>query len=191
MVPYVKTRQEVEEALNVTKFPGTGNSNNRSVYFPLPCANESGLMGYLANSGDEVVNSIQIETKECLDNLDDILRIPELDIAFVGRNDLGLSLGIFEKYQLAEAFQQKEMVEAMNEIVGLCKKHDKIPGTFMFGTGELETHLEQGFKFIALGNENHHVLNSATQFLNESVKQAKSTGHEWRPLKNNLVEIEE
>jgi hypothetical protein len=38
---------------------------------------------------------IQIETKEAIDNLESILEIPEVDVLYIGPNDLSISLGIF------------------------------------------------------------------------------------------------
>ena len=52
----------------------------------------------------------------------------------------------------------KEMRDAMDKVINLCDKHNKIPGVFLFGTDEVEKHMEIGFNFIALGNDLHHML---------------------------------
>jgi HpcH/HpaI aldolase/citrate lyase family len=51
----------------------------------------------------------QVETKECVLHLDEVLSVPGIDIAFVGPIDLCYSLGLHLKYTLAEMFDSAEL----------------------------------------------------------------------------------
>lgn len=74
LIPYVNSRAEVDKGVNCCLLPEPSkHQGSRSVYFPLRCANEPGLLGYVNESNKNVVIAIQIETKACIDNLDDIL----------------------------------------------------------------------------------------------------------------------
>lgn len=65
---------------------------------------------------------IQIETKEAIENLESILAIPEVDVLYIGPNDLSISLGIGG---------QKEspiLHAAIEKVLEGCIKYGKIPG---------------------------------------------------------------
>ena len=47
----------------------------------------------IANAREETVVAIQIETREAIENLDEILTVEGVDLVFVGPNDLSHSLG--------------------------------------------------------------------------------------------------
>lgn len=88
------------------------HQGSRSIYFPQRSTNEKGLLGYVGNSNKNVITAIQVETQSCIDNIDEIMSIPELDIAFLGKNDLAMSMGLFEKYDFPHMYTSPELKEA-------------------------------------------------------------------------------
>lgn len=52
----------------------------------------------------------------------------------MGRNDLAMSMGLFEKYEFPHMYSSKEMKEAEKHLVEIAKKYNKISGIFLFGT---------------------------------------------------------
>lgn len=59
---------------------------------------------------------MQVETRECLDNLDGVLSVRGITCAFLGPADMALSLGLHEKhaYNMAAALASPEM-SAVND----------------------------------------------------------------------------
>lgn len=188
LIPYVNNRKEVDEAVNCCLFPEPSkHQGNRSIYFPLRCMNEAGLVGHVLGANKQTIVAIQVETKDCIDNIDDILSNPHVDIAFLGRNDLAMSMGLYEKYKFPEMYSSTELNEAIDKLLAACKKHNKIAGLFLFGTDEVEAHIKKGFSFIAVGNDLHHILVSNTNMVNSLRDVTKNTGHNWTGTKSALI----
>src|SRR5207249_1062051 len=49
---------------------------------------------YLARANDNVLVAVIVETSEALERIDEIVRVPGLDVVFLGLFDLSLSLGL-------------------------------------------------------------------------------------------------
>lgn len=188
LIPYVNTRAEVDEGVNCCLYPEPSkHKGNKSVYFPLRCMNEGGLLGYAGAANKNTVIAIQVETHDCIKNIDDILSNPHVDIAFLGRNDLAMSMGLYEKYTFPDMYTCPEMEEAVEKLLAACKKHNKIAGLFLFGTADVESHIKKGFKFIAVGNDLHHILTANTQFVTDLRTITKNTGHNWTGQKSAMI----
>lgn len=188
LIPYVNTRAEVDEGVNCCLFPEPSkHAGNRSIYFPLRCTNDAGLLGYVGPANKETVVAIQVETKACIDNIDEILANPHVDIAFLGRNDLAMSMGLFEKYQFPDMYTSPELNEAVDKLLAACKKHNKIAGLFLFGTDGVEDAIKKGFTFVAVGNDLHHILVANTQMVGKLREITKTTGHNWSGVPSKLV----
>lgn len=188
LIPYVNTRQEVDEAVSCCLFPEPSKHNgSRSIYFPLRCANEKGLLGAVGSANKNGIIAVQVETKSCIDNIDDILANPHIDIAFLGRNDLCMSMGLFEKYEFPHMYTSPELEEAVDKLIAACKKHNKIPGLFLFGTDGVDAAVKKGFKLVSVGNDLHSLL-QANQGMIDKVKDiAKDNGKKYTLLPNNLT----
>lgn len=163
LVPYINTKEEALEAVSCCLYPTKGT---RSVYFPQRCTNEKGLLEYVGNSNKNVVIAIQVETHDCIKNIDEILSIPEVDIAFLGQNDLCMSMGLFETYEFPKMYFSEELNKATTSLIETAKKYQKILGLFLFGTDRVKEFLDKGFTFISIGNDLHHILAQSGSFLN-------------------------
>ena len=93
-VPLINTKELAEEAVKAAKYPPIGN---RGTAVTIRAANYgfSTKKGrdFLDKSNEETLVIAAIETKESVDNLDDILSVPGIDVVFIGPYDLSVSLG--------------------------------------------------------------------------------------------------
>jgi 4-hydroxy-2-oxoheptanedioate aldolase len=92
-VPQVNTAEQARRIVAAAKYPPVGN---RGAAFS-PRAAGYGFFGGAAhaktsNEGLGVI--LMIETREALDNLDEILTVPGIDALFIGPNDLSFSMGL-------------------------------------------------------------------------------------------------
>jgi len=177
LIPYVNTKQEVEEGVSCCLYPMKGT---RSVYFPQPCTNEKGLLGYVPNSNKNVIVAIQVETHDCVKNIDEILSVPGVDIAFLGQNDLCMSMGLYEKYVFPQMYTSPELNEATQKMLDSCKKHHIIAGLFLFGTDRVAEFLKKGFVFISIGNDLHHVLTQVATHVKALETISDQEGKPWK-----------
>src|SRR5436309_8255841 len=101
LVPYINTAEEARQAVSCTKYPTAGT---RSVYFPQRSMNKAGLLGYAGNFNNDGIVALQVETADCIKNIDEIAAVPGVDILFHGQNDLCMYMGLYEKYKIPDMY---------------------------------------------------------------------------------------
>src|ERR1043165_871237 len=69
LVPYINTAEEAREAVSCARYPTAGT---RSVYFPQRSMNRDGLLGYAGAANENVIVALQVETADCIRNIDEI-----------------------------------------------------------------------------------------------------------------------
>ncbi len=158
LVPYINNAQEAREAVSCTRYPTTGT---RSVYFPQRSMNKAGLLGYAGAWNDNCICALQVETADCIKNIDEIAAVPGVDLLFLGQNDLCMSMGLFEKYKFPDMYTSPELLDATNKLVNAARKNNVILGLFLFGTARVGEFLDKGFPLISIGNDLHHILTQA------------------------------
>jgi 2-keto-3-deoxy-L-rhamnonate aldolase RhmA len=122
-VPRIRTRADVEAVVEKIKYPPLGKRGLGASTCPAGKYigwDTSAEMVETLNR--DTVLGIQIETKEALDNLDDILSVPGIDVALVGNDDLSVGLGITGQ------FESETYVNAIKQIVAACNRHGVQPG---------------------------------------------------------------
>jgi 4-hydroxy-2-oxoheptanedioate aldolase len=176
LVPYINTADEARQAVSCARYPTAGT---RSVYFPQRSMNRKGRLGYAGAANDNVVVALQVETADCIKNIDDIAAVPGVDILFLGQNDLCMSMGLYEKYEFPHMYTSPELNEATNKLRAAANRNNVILGLFLFGTARGGEFLEKGFPFISLGNDLHHILTQASSYVKDVETVAKEKGTSW------------
>jgi 4-hydroxy-2-oxoheptanedioate aldolase len=176
LIPYINSAEEARQAVSCTKYPTAGT---RSVYFPQRSMNKAGLLGYAGSANKNLIVALQVETADCIKNMQEIAAIPGVDILFLGQNDLCMSMGLYEKYEFPNMYTSPELGAATEKLVAEARKNKVILGLFLFGTARVGEFLEKGFTFISIGNDLHHVLTQAGAYVNDVESIAKSKGKSW------------
>merc|ERR1711988_1978236 len=134
LVPYVNTADDVRAAISVAKYPGKeGKEGTRSLYLNIRSQYPGGIENffkYYNTDNQTTIVACQIETADAVKNLDEILQVPGLDIAFIGPGDLCSSMGLLDKH--AEnpmgAFADPEFQAAVGAVANGCAKYGVVPG---------------------------------------------------------------
>jgi 4-hydroxy-2-oxoheptanedioate aldolase len=176
LVPYINTAAEARQSVSCCRYPTTGT---RSVYFPQRSMNKGGLLGYAGTANDNVIVALQVETADCIKNIDEIAAVPGVDILFLGQNDLCMSLGLYEKYQFPDMYFSDELRDATDKLRAAAKANNVILGLFLFGTDRVGEFLEKDFTFISLGNDLHHVLTQTGTYVANVEEISKEKGKPW------------
>merc|ERR1712050_7871 len=181
LVPYINTKEEAKLAVSMCLYPTAGT---RSVYFPQRSTNKKGLLGYVGNANKNVIVALQVETADCIKNIEEIAATPGLDMLFLGQNDLCMSMGLFEKsYVFPQMYFSDELNEATQKLISAAKKNDKILGLFLFGTERVKEFIEKGFTFISIGNDLHHLLTQANTHA-DALEDA--SGGKWTRIETGI-----
>src|SRR5579862_2096283 len=176
LVPYINTAEEARQAVSCARYPTAGT---RSVYFPQRSMNKAGLLGYAGAANDNVILALQVETADCIKNIDEIAAVKGVDMLFLGQNDLCMSMGLFEKYKFPDMYTSPELQAATDKLRAAAKKNNVILGLFLFGTSRVGEFLEKGFPFISIGNDLHHVLTQASAYVKDVEAVSKEKGKAW------------
>ncbi|MCC6540342.1 MAG: hypothetical protein IT162_22540 [Bryobacterales bacterium] len=177
LVPYINTAAEAREAVSCARYPMQGT---RSVYFPQRSTNKAGLLGYVGKANENVIVALQVETADCIKNIDEIAAVPGVDILFLGQNDLCMSMGLYEKYEFPHMYTSPELMEATNKLVAAAQKNSVTLGLFLFGTARVPEFLEKGFSLISVGNDLHHILTQAGGYINDMEATSVTKGRAWK-----------
>ena len=91
----------------------------------------------------EILVVIQIEDTTGIHNLSDMLEnVPGIGAILIGEGDLGQELGFPRQYD------HPALLEAIAEIVSICKKHDVVVGHAHADTSNMQRLLDEGFRLM-------------------------------------------
>jgi 2-keto-3-deoxy-L-rhamnonate aldolase RhmA len=145
MVPRVETREQAEEIVRALKYAPQGI---RGV--ALGIAHDlyrAAGAEFFPQANDEMPVIIQLETVKAFENLEAIVSVPGVDVAWIGHYDLTVSMGI------PAQFDHPRLLKAMDDLVDACNRHGVAPG-FLPPTQESAAHwISKGFRMISLGSD--------------------------------------
>jgi len=145
MVPRVETRAQMERIVAELKYAPQGK---RGVALGLAhdLYQASGAEYFPEMNAETAVIAI-IETVKGFDNLDEIVSVPGLDVAWVGHYDLTVSMGI------PCQFEHPRFLEAMDRLAAAAAKNNIACG-FLPPTPAAAKHwIGKGFRAISLGSD--------------------------------------
>lgn len=155
IVPMVNSREEAENVVNASRFPPLGQ---RSVGGQLNAANfGTNQATYRQRANDEILVVVMIEHADAIVNIDDILSVPGIDVAFIGPNDLLNSMGKVPAFDSDDP----EFVAALTTVSEACKRHGVAAGIHVIAPEIARQRSQEGFQFIALGSDSGFMLGKA------------------------------
>jgi 4-hydroxy-2-oxoheptanedioate aldolase len=156
----VNTREEAQRAVEYAKYPPLGTRSIGGVFGPYGFGTTNWL-DYARMANDEIIVTVQVESSQALANLDDILSVPGIDVAFVGPNDLHAQLGLTPSTEGAEP----EFVDALERIKAAAQKHHVTLGIFSGGGEAAAKRVRQGFQMVSVTTDISSMIADATQQL--------------------------
>lgn len=142
VVPMVNTADEAAHAVAATRYAPVGS---RGVGLARAQGYGVQFKEYLEWQIDEPTVIVQIEHKDAIEQLDDILAVPGVDGFIIGPYDLSCSMGI------PGQFEQPEFISAMTHIRETGKRLGCPTGIHIVEPDpqRLELSIEEGYTFIA------------------------------------------
>lgn len=137
---------DVETAKGIVKNSKYYPEGSRGIVFPRSADyGITDLSAYFGHENKETMIVTHCENVMCLEHLDEICQIPEIDVIFVGPYDMSQSLGVTGQVT-------HELVEnAIQKALAITKRHGKACGVFTGSGAEAKKRVEQGFQYVALG----------------------------------------
>src|SRR5437773_6640279 len=157
VVPMVNTREEAQQAVAYAKYPPLGTRSIGGAFGPYGFG-ITDWPSYARAANDEILVIVQIESAQALQNLDEILSVPGIDVAFVGPNDLHAQLGLTPSSDGAEP----EFLEALERIKAAARNHRVVTGIFSGGGEAAAERIRQRFQMISVTTDISSLLSPPT-----------------------------
>ena len=92
-IPHVATAEAAREAVAAVKFHPLGKRSLAAGTRAAVYDAHGSLADFVKAANDATLIAVQIEDKEAVDNIDEILKVPDIDVFFIGPSDLSQSMG--------------------------------------------------------------------------------------------------
>ena len=92
-VPHVNTAADAREVVSAVKFHPLGKRSIAAGTRAAVYDAHGTLADYVKAANDATLIAVQIEDREAVENLDQLLEVPDIDVFFVGPSDLSQSMG--------------------------------------------------------------------------------------------------
>jgi len=156
MVPRVESKAQAEEIVAQLKYAPDGR---RGV--ALGVAHDlyrAAGPEFFSQANADTIVILLLETEKAFENLDAIVSVPGVDVAWMGHYYLTVSMGI------PQQFEHPRFLNAMDALVACCRSHGVAPG-FLPATPESAAHwIHKGFRAISLGSDIGVFLNGMRTF---------------------------
>jgi 2-keto-3-deoxy-L-rhamnonate aldolase RhmA len=149
LIPRVETAEEVRETVRAAHFTydraagGRGWGRGASH----PTGEVSNTDEFIEREDESVLVGVMIEHRRAVENIDDILSVPELGFAFIGANDLSISLGF------PRETDHPEVRDAIETVESACIDADVPLGAPRHDTDAAKAALEAGYRILRVGDE--------------------------------------
>jgi 2-keto-3-deoxy-L-rhamnonate aldolase RhmA len=146
MLPRVVERGQVEECVRYMKYAPEGRRG--AVLARGHTAFKAGpLVETLAAMNRETMLVVQVETKEAVDRLDELLSVPGVDVALIGPTDLSLAFGV------GGQMEHPTLVAAIEATIAACGRHKITPGIHTNDVAMTAGWARRGMRLVSINSE--------------------------------------
>ena len=160
MIPRVETREVVEQIVQASKYPpwGVRGYGLRAI---ITNYENAGVRDWIEWLNENTMIVIQIERRRAIENIDQLISVKGVDAAFIGPNDLSISLGV------PGQLDHPRMVEAIQGVVDACKRHDIASGIHVRDLQKLLYWKERGMRLLTYSTDASMSMSAATEAVRE------------------------
>jgi 4-hydroxy-2-oxoheptanedioate aldolase len=162
ILPLIDNAAEAARGVEACRYPPRG----RRSYGPVRAQLVAGT-GVPEELSAEALCIAMIETREGLDNLEEIAATPGLDGLYVGPSDLSLALGLAPRGLFADASEDRPaLAEAIERVQRACADNGLIAGIQCSSGAAAEHYARAGFRLITVGVDANMFRTAISQELN-------------------------
>lgn len=166
VIPFVNTGKEAREVIARSKYPPEGARG-------LGCMLAASRWGisspeYVAAANQEILVIVQVETAQSVENIDEIVSTPGVDVVFVGPGDLSADLGV--PFETAHSLVN----QSIETVVVSAAKRGISLGTVAKIGSDISQRIRQGFTMLVVSGD----LSGLTQSAREALRVARGAVEE-------------
>jgi 2-keto-3-deoxy-L-rhamnonate aldolase RhmA len=148
LVPSINTKEDAQLAVQMSKYPPLGF---RGVGLARAQGYGDNFDEYIKSANSDGLLIVQIEHKDAVKNIEEILSVEGIDGTFIGPYDLSMSLGV------PGQLSHPSVLEAQNKVLEATLAYGLIAGIHLVhpdtAAVECEKTIAKGYQFIALGTD--------------------------------------
>lgn len=153
MIPRVETREVVERIVQCVQYPpagvrGCSVSRGHNEYMGAPLAE------FTRHANENVLVVLQIERRRAVEDIDQLLSVPGVDVALIGPNDLAVSLGTMDT-------QHPETEAAIQTVVEAAQRHGVAAGIHSRDVEVLRMWEERGMRMLTCSTDTDLIFRGA------------------------------
>ncbi len=160
MVPMTSTPEEAEAIVRYSKYPplgrrGFGAQTAQTDYRPLKASE------VMREANENTLIIAQIETKEAIENIDQILEVEGIDVGLIGPNDLSISMGI------PDQLDSEGLTNAIERVMESARKRGKATGIHIGNIGAIKKWRSKGMNVLAISTDIGFMYHASKSTLEE------------------------
>jgi 4-hydroxy-2-oxoheptanedioate aldolase len=144
-VPHVNTAADAREVVQAVKYHPLGRRGLAAGTRAAAYDAHGTLADYVRAANEATLIAIQLEEREAIENLEELLRVPEVDVYFIGPSDLSQSMGYPGNPKappVAEAIERSfERIVAAGRIPGTPATVDNVAEALRKGVRYIYNHV--------------------------------------------------
>ena len=143
LVPLLRTAEQARSVVEATRYPPDGIRG----FGPLRASHYTlDYPDYLARANDNILVAFLLETREAMENLEEITQVPGVDALYLGLWDLYLSHGV-SPFEMPDP----EMEKLVDRAIEICKRNGVALGIGNGSPEDLRRPRERGLTFLGYG----------------------------------------
>ncbi|KAK2738874.1 hypothetical protein FQN57_006889 [Myotisia sp. PD_48] len=166
LVPLLESADDARSLVQSAKFPPVGKRGFGSPFAMASVGNVT-PEEYLLQANDALLTMVQIETKSALESVEEIAKVPGIDVLLVGPWDLGNNIG---RPVLQPTFHP-ELESAIERIRKAATDNGKKAGIYCPSGEHAKKYVDQGFHMVSVISD----VTSLPIHLKNTLKIAKGT----------------
>ncbi|RYN15663.1 hypothetical protein AA0112_g12619 [Alternaria arborescens] len=159
--PHIHTKDDARAAVSISKYPPLGKRSmtGQLPLFGLKPTPQKQIISESNAEGSSVL--LMIETKESVENVEEIAAVEGVDMLLIGSNDLAIELGVPGQFE-SDLFKT-----TLEKVSRACRKHGKIMGL----AGIYDQPVFQGWAINELG-VNYLLVGQDSSFIAKTAKDS-------------------
>ena len=164
IAPMINTKEDCEKFLSYCYYPPIGQRS----FGPMRAQLIHGA-NYFKQANKNITTFAMIETKQAVENLDEILSVPNLTGVYIGPADMSSSYGLPPKFDVRE----DPVFSNIKLIAERAKKFGKIAGIHNGSTKYAKEMITLGYKFVTILSDFRVMSSHSQQIIDEMKNQSQ------------------
>ncbi len=158
-LPRTESRQDMATLVDFVKFPPVGSRAAAPLFGNVDYAWPSDIEQWLVDTNAATFIVAHIETRKGLENIDEIVSTPGVDMLYIGPLDFAISMG------RPNDPDHPEVIDAMQRVLAACVKNNVVFGTTCRGPAMAGQWVAKGARFFEVVDELSLIAKGAGEFV--------------------------